>query len=336
MPRTPSHPRIHARSPLMATALAALSSTASAQTMTQPGVTVHDEHGALADGAVPPSWVVAEMADQDSDAVRLYRSRQVEMRRIERELRRINAMYFRTRHAETRQIGLYRLREYTDAVAFPAMLEVFRTSGDDVRDIVLDHLASLENADADTTLAWAAVFGADEGWRNAARERLARRVEATGGVTDAMKFIVAGGLQKHNQEEIESAAQVADLLSIYEVIPHLINAQISGGSSEAREGNGALAFIVIGTQVSFVSDLTPIVADSAVAFDPQLSVVTEGVILRVDDAVVVTYLPQVNRVLNRLGSSLTGSNTEGMGYDLAQWWAWHDQVYTPAMAQRGT
>jgi hypothetical protein len=315
-------------------ALAALAGAASGQTMTQPGVTVHDERGPLSDGAVPPSWVIAEMADQDSEAVRVYRQRQAELRKVERELRRLNAMYFRTRHEETRQIGMYRLREYTDPVSFPAMLEVFEDSGEDVRGAVLDHLASLEDADADTTLAWAAVFGADEGWRADARDRLVSRVDATGEVTEAMKFIVAGALLKNNEQEIVSGAEVADLLNIYEVIPHLINAQVGGGSSEAVEGNGALAFIVIGKQISFVSDLTPIVADSAVAFDPQLSVVTEGVILRVDDAVVVTYLPQVSRVLNRLGSSLTGQRTDGMGYDLAAWWKWHDEVYLPKMAER--
>lgn len=314
---------------------ALVASPAHAQTMTQPQVTVHDEHGPLSDGAVPPSWVVAEMADQDSEAVRLFRQRQVELRRVERELRRLDATYFRTRHEETRQIGMYRLREYTDPVSYPAMLEVFEDSGADVRDAVLDHLVSLENADADTTLTWASVFGADEGWKDAARSRLEGRVEATGEVTDAMKFIVSGALSKHNEAEIVAGAQVADLLNIYEVIPHLINAQVGGGSSEAVEGNGALAFIVIGTQRAYVSDLTPIVADSAVAFDPQLSVVTEGVILRVDNAVVVTYLPQVNQILNRLGSRLTGERTDGMGYDLAQWRRWHDEVYLPAMAERG-
>lgn len=312
----------------------AFASAASAQSMVQPGVTVHDGSGGASD-AVLPSWVVAEMADQDSDAVRLFRQRQGELRRVERELRRLNALYFRTRHEETRQIGMHRLREFTDPVSFPAMLEVFERSGEDVRAAVLDHLARLEQDDADTTLAWAAVFGANEAWREGARARLAARVDAVGRVSDPIKFIVAGALQKHNQEEVVAGAQVADLLSIYEVIPHLINAQLSGGSSEAREGNGALAFIVIGRQISFVSDLTPIVADSAVAFDPQLSVVTEGVILRVDDAVVITYLPQVSRVLNRLGSRLTGESTEAMGYDLAAWWAWHNETYLPTMAARG-
>lgn len=309
-----------------------LSTGALGQSFTQPEAYVHDGSGP---DIVLPSWIVAEMADQDSEAVRLYRARQGELRRVERELRRLNATYFRTRHVETRQIGIYRLREFTDPIAFPAMLDVFENAGADVRAAVLDHLAEQEQADADTTLAWASVFGSDESWRTEARQRLVARMDAAGQVSEPIKFIVAGALSKHNEEEVVAGAEVADLLSIYEVIPQLINAQVSGGSYENREGNGALAFIVVGTQVSFVSDLTPIVADYAVAFDPQLSVVTEGVILRVDDAVVVTYLPQVHRALNRLGSSLTGQTTDGMGYDLAAWHAWHDDVYLPAMAARG-
>lgn len=312
--------------------VAGAASLAAGQTMRQPRATVHNGSGA--GDITVPSWIVAEMADQDSEAVRLYRSRQAELRRMERELRRLNATYFRTRHVETRQIGLYRLRQYTDPAAFPAMLEVFERSGDDVRAGVLDHLADLDHPDADTTLAWAAVFGATQAWRADARERLVRRVEEVGSVSDPIKFVVAGALQKHNQEEVVAGAEVADLLSIYQVIPYLINAQVSGGSSEARESGGSLAWIVIGRQISFVADLTPIVADRAVAFDPQLAVVTEGVILRVDDAYVVTYLPQVSRVLNRMGTRLTGSRTDGMGYDQRAWWKWHDEVFLPAMAAR--
>ncbi len=317
---------------LAAAATAMLSGSALGQSFSQPDAFVHDGSGPE---IVLPSWVVAELADQDSEAVRLYRARQGELRKAERELRRLNATYFRTRHVETRQIGMYRLREFTDPVAFPAMLDVFENAGADVRAAVLDHLADQQQSDADTTLAWASVFGEDAQWRTEARQRLVARMDAAGGVSEPIKFIVAGALSKQNEEEIVAGAEVADLLSIYEVIPQLINAQVRGGSAEAREGTGALAFIVIGTQVSYVSDLTPIVADSAVAFDPQLSVVTEGVLLRVDDAVVVTYLPQVSRVLNRLGSRLTGESTDAMGYDLAAWHTWHERVYLPAMAGRG-
>lgn len=46
--------------------------------------------------------------------------------------------------------------------------------------------------------------------------------------------------------------------------------------------NGQIANISVGTQVAFVSDLTPVVSESSAAFDPQLEVVTEGVVLRAE------------------------------------------------------
>lgn len=49
--------------------------------------------------------------------------------------------------------------------------------------------------------------------------------------------------------------------------------------------NGQTSNIYVATQVSFVSDLTPIVSQSAVGFDPQLGVVNEGVRLVVDGVI---------------------------------------------------
>ena len=55
---------------------------------------------------------------------------------------------------------------------------VLRAARDPHLAAVLDHLASLEQDDADTTLAWAAVFGASDAWRNESRARLVARVDA--------------------------------------------------------------------------------------------------------------------------------------------------------------
>jgi type II secretory pathway component GspD/PulD (secretin) len=49
--------------------------------------------------------------------------------------------------------------------------------------------------------------------------------------------------------------------------------------------NGQTANIYVATQTAFVSDLTPVVGDSAVGFDPTVSVVTEGVTLLVEGTV---------------------------------------------------
>lgn len=49
--------------------------------------------------------------------------------------------------------------------------------------------------------------------------------------------------------------------------------------------NGQTSNIYVATQQSFIADLTPVVADSAVGFDPEPGVVTEGVVMLVDGTV---------------------------------------------------
>lgn len=49
--------------------------------------------------------------------------------------------------------------------------------------------------------------------------------------------------------------------------------------------NGQVANIYVATQTAFISDLSPIVGESAVGFDPTIAVVTEGVTLRVEGTV---------------------------------------------------
>lgn len=49
--------------------------------------------------------------------------------------------------------------------------------------------------------------------------------------------------------------------------------------------NGQISNIYVATQVSFVSDLTPITSESAAAFDPQPNAVVEGVVMQVDGTV---------------------------------------------------
>lgn len=49
--------------------------------------------------------------------------------------------------------------------------------------------------------------------------------------------------------------------------------------------NGQISNIYVATQVSFVSDLTPVTSESAAAFDPQPNAVPEGVVMLVDGTV---------------------------------------------------
>lgn len=49
--------------------------------------------------------------------------------------------------------------------------------------------------------------------------------------------------------------------------------------------NGQRSFITVATQQTFVSDLTPVTSDSSGAFDPQIGVVSEGVLLDIEGVV---------------------------------------------------
>ncbi|MCA9300529.1 MAG: hypothetical protein KDA28_15770, partial [Phycisphaerales bacterium] len=129
-----------------------------------------------------------------------------------------------------------------------------------------------------------------------------------------------------------AAAQVAGVLKMHEMIPHLINAQVSGQTGGNREGTGSLAWIMNATQVAFVSDLEPVVADSAVAFDPELSVVSQGTLLQVFDAVVVTYRTEVHTTLMGLAEDAWGRPApRELGWDSGKWHDWYDDELVPHM-----
>lgn len=254
--------------------------------------------------------------------------------KIERELKKIRATYFQNiRNVEIRQAGIAQLRKFTDPAIFPSLLEVFEREGEDVRTAIVEHLASLETDEADTTLAWTAVFDKDQVVRDAAERCLVARAEESGGSTNRIKAVLAAGLQSEKQTEISRSANIIKALKIYDAIPALIHAQVGPTGTTGGDRTGSLGWILIGTQRSIVSDLTPVVADSAVAFDPTLSVITEGTYLRVLDAVVVQYNADVHNALVGMTSDRWGQSTAHLGYDTRKWWEWYKRDFTPMLGQ---
>lgn len=280
-----------------------------------------------------PSWVALEMLEDDADAVQRYKALQGRQVRLEKELRKLRSTYFRTGNTEMRQIGISKLRKYTDPGVYPLLLEVFEKDSLDVRTAILDMLVDQQTDDADTTLAWSAVFDRDEAYREAALDRLEQRIEEAGEVPDRITYIVAQGLAKQNHDEAAAAARVANNLNIVKLIPNLINAQV-GGTGASGERQGALGWIMVGRQIAFVSDLQPVVADSAVAFDPQLSVITDGVVIRAIDAVVVTYRTEVHGSLLGLAQRASGEDLGSLGWDQRAWWDWYRREMEPELARR--
>jgi hypothetical protein len=257
---------------------------------------------------------------------------------LERDLRKLRFKYFSSNFTELRQQGILKLREVTDPAAFPLFVSIFERDQKDVRQAILDHLLDIGTPEADATLAWSAVYDREAWFRKAASDALARRHTASGEVSVPVRSVIAQSLRSSNETTIASGAQLAQTLSLFDAIPMLINAQVSGGATGGGSGGGAgggsLAFILVGTQQAFVADLTPVVGDSAVAFDPTLGVVTDGTVMRIIDAVVITYRIEVHNALVRLANAgWDGRDTSPMGWDGGKWREWYTKDFVPYRAR---
>ncbi|MFO0855758.1 MAG: hypothetical protein U0640_00200 [Phycisphaerales bacterium] len=152
---------------------------------------------------------------------------------------------------------------------------------------------------------------------------------------DAARIVIYEGLRRGKDETKYRAANLAADLNMTELIPWLAASQASGRPQGAAVGGlgstGALAYIIVGTQQSFVSDLTPVVSENAVAFDPQLSTVTSGTVLRVIDAVVYTYHVDIHNALVRLANNATNKDMGYLGWDYRAWMNWYKNEYLPTV-----
>lgn len=267
----------------------------------------------------------------DADA----RKRKAEM---ERELKRIRLKHFGSiRKVEIRQEGIAKVRQYTDPLIYPALVKIFEKEKHDVRVAILDHLLDQNTPEADVTIAWIAAFDRDPVIRGEAIARLTQHVQPGTTPPVRIKYMIVQGLKSGSPEKQLGAAELAETLKFFEAIPWLITAQFGGpgaSSGTVAEPRGDLAYIVIGQQTAFVSDLTPIVGDSAVGFDPTLSTITTGTILKIGDASVTTYVTVIQPVLVRMTSEAWGRPTDGLGYDGREWWGWYRQEYLPYLSAK--
>ena len=298
--------------------------------MMQP-TTGGDEH-------VPP-WIAVQIADPQDPKVQAYAAQQRVRIETERELNKLRVKYFQTKKTDVRQAGILKLREFTDPAVYPSLLKLFEREGDDVRSAILDHLADQKTEQADTTIAWGAVFDKDPKFRAAAAERLQKRMRQTPDVSASVQTVIAEGLRRDGNDSMTAAAQLAQGLNLYAAIPMLINAQIGGGGTQVQTGGGggdgesSLAWIMVGTQEAFVADLTPVVGDAAVAFDPTIGVVTEGVVLRVVNATVITYRTEIHSALIGLGSAGWDRRAD-FGWDNPRWGKWYNEELKPYLAEK--
>jgi hypothetical protein len=283
----------------------------------------------------------AGSADPSRAAIREQNKRRAQ---LEKEFKKIRFEHFGEKgNPAVRQAGLVKLRSYADPLGFQSMVEVFGNEKADVRGALIEHLWSIGTREAVGAVAWAAVTGRNADLRAAAITRLAAGTPDAApdadekdakDKADVVRAVVLAGLGSGDEEVMRNASNVAGVLGIMEAIPALILAQAGpSGGGGTSEPEGDQAYIFIGRQQAYVADLTPVVAESAVAFDPTIGVLSTGTLLRVSGAVVTTERIEIHTNLVGLSSRLTGQDTSGLGYDFEAWKRWHQDVYQPKMRE---
>ncbi len=286
-------------------------------------------------GARPsaPSLATAppDPSDPSQKAVIEFNKRTAE---FSKQMRRIRLRHFgEINKTEIRQAGIARLREFTDPAAFGAMVEIFADDRLDVRTAILDHLADQKTSEADGVLAFCAVFDKSPELRAAASKRVAQRAGKGYDVPVHIQNVVHAGLSSRKPHEAAAAGELARNLNLFQAIPMMAAAQ-AGPSGQYYGGqpddpNLSLAYILVGTQRSYVADLTPVVGERAVGFDPQIGVVTEGVVLRVINAFVFQYNVDLHNTLVGMTSDAWGQPTAHLGWDRQAWDNWYAQDFQP-------
>lgn len=267
------------------------------------------------------------MTPQQRESLRQWNKRRVD---AEKQMKTIRFKHFGTKMVpEIRHAGIVELRKITDSAAFPSMLEIFRDEQADVQKAVVDHLLDLGTDHSLTTLAYAAVFEKKPLLKSLAAGALKTRAEGSHAVPAGVQTIIASGLDSKDFFARGDAARLAVSMKLVEAIPAMIAGQISpsGGGS----AGGYIAYIVIGEQRAYVADLDPVVGDGSVAFDPVPGVLTEGVVLAINDAVVVQYSTGVHDALVDFTSRLSGEDTSKLGWNPRKWLAWYNGTLVPKL-----
>lgn len=274
---------------------------------------------------IPTTGAVPRMFDQSKcEDVGVLASR-AEARGYLKQLQLLRKRHFEGRvRPAVREEGLKQLREFTDPAAFRPMLTAFRESTPETLLDVYTLLAS-HGPEGQAALAWEAINTKDKSIRNEITARLDRPA------SEAVLRELDRGLRSNTHAVVNAAGYVAGALGAIQAIPLLIFAQ---AAQDFAGQQGDLAWIVIGTQNSYVANVVPVVGDNSGAFQPVIGMFVEGTLLRVMDAVVVTYRVDVHNALVSMTSNLAGSSTEFLGYDMPKWYAWYNDTLLPLLEER--
>ncbi len=242
------------RLPMAATALLVLSaSTASAQrqslgtpTTTPPPATES------------PYWV-RSTEDFDSPQAKARAEVAKKQKAAEVEMRKIRHKYLGSvRVASIRQEGIAKLLAFNDPLNYPALIEVIKGEGDDVRTAMMEMFAGETHDAANIALATMAVNDASPAMRSDAGAKLRERLGESGfrGVASpGVGAVVRHALESGREAEMEAAAELAQTLHMYEAIAWLIPAQLgqAGGSGDGNGGDRgwiAIGLIAMSTEAT--------------------------------------------------------------------------------------
>ena len=243
-----------------------------------------------------------------------------DQRAFQREVLALRTEHFgKQKDPSARAAGMARLTEYTDWRGFQTLHEVLCKEQDDVRLALLDHYLSQGGA-GQGALAWVAIHERDPAIRNEAT----RRIETP--ACNEVLAVLDGALRCRNHRIVNSAGLLAGAITALPAIPLLMMAQIA---QDPVQDQGDLAWISIGTQQSYVASLIPVTGDNSGAFQPVIGVLQEGVVLRVRDAVAISYRVDVHNSLVTMTSMDWGQNTAQLAWDPWAWARWYNEEYVP-------
>ncbi len=254
-------------------------------------------------------------------------------REYEKQFRLLKRDYFQSlKNEKAVRNGLAELAEFTDPAAFQPMLEVFADSPEPILLAIFDQLA----AQGPYGLAALSGYVIQNAGDKAEDRELALCNEATMLLSEQLKDtatpapvlqVLDSGLRNPAHQIANNAGALAGAMNAVETIPLLIFAQAT--QDNVNQQTGDLAWIAIQTQTVYVSNVQPVVGDDSGAFQPVLGVLSEGVVLRVWDAVAINYRTYIHRSLVAMTTHEWGESTEYLAYDMRAWWHWYNTEFVP-------
>jgi len=161
----------------------------------------------------------------------------------------------------------------------------------------------------------------DDPIRSLASDALPTHISA--GAEARLASFLAGNRELY----VNRAASLASAHASTALIPSLITAQYA----PPRKPKGDEGWIAIGKSINYVSNQIPVTGDASGAFQPVVSTIFEGSVLRIMESVVEIHRTEVQLSLAKVIERETGLPAPAFGNDIDRWRRWYEREY-PALA----